>query len=161
MAGEAKAGRNRYDRLRPVRRFARPFEAAQVRRFGRSLLSVAFRTPVLVLHTTGRKSGSPRSTTLAFTRADDGSLVVVGGAGGQARPPDWVANLRESPVAAVTVRRARLEVHVVELMGAEREAVWRYLREGWPRIDTYERRAGRTVPVFRLIPVHGPLPAAT
>lgn len=84
-------GRNGYDRLRPVRRFARPFEAAQVRRFGRSLLSVSFRTPVLVLHTTGRRSGRPRRTTLAFKRSEDGSLVVVGGAGGQARLPDWVA----------------------------------------------------------------------
>jgi deazaflavin-dependent oxidoreductase (nitroreductase family) len=152
MAGELRR-RNRYDRLRAVRRFARPFEAAQVKRFGRSALSVAFRTPVLLLHTTGRRSGRARSTTLAFTRMDDDSLVVVGGAGGQARLPDWVANLRAESVAAVTIDRTRIEVRTVELTDAEREETWRTLREEWPRIDTYERRAGRTVPVFRLIPV--------
>lgn len=144
--------RNRYDRLRAVRRFTRPFEAFQVRRFGRSVLSVAFRTPVLVLHTIGRRSGGARSTTLAYTRIDGKSLVVVGGAGGQGRLPDWVANLRAEPVAAVTIDRARIEVHAVELTGAEREETWLALRSVWPRIDTYERRAGRNVPVFRLIP---------
>lgn len=41
--------------------------------------------------------GMVRGTTLAFHRPSDGSLVVVGGAGGQARTPDWVANLRASP----------------------------------------------------------------
>lgn len=153
MAGEL-GRRNRYDRLRVVRRFARPFEAFQVQRFGRSALSVAFRTHVLVLHTTGRQSGSARSTTLAFKRMDDGSLVVVGGAGGQARVPDWVANLQAEPVAAVTIDRARIEVHAIELTGAEREETWLKLRSVWPRIDTYERRAGRNVPVFRLIPEH-------
>lgn len=113
---------------------------------------MAFRTPVLVLHTTGRHSGRARSTTLAVTRLDDGSLVVVGGAGGQARLPDWAANLRAQPVAAVTIDRARIEVRAVELVGAEREESWRVLRNEWPRIDTYARRAGRTVPVFRLVP---------
>ncbi len=37
------------------------------------------------------------------------------------------------------------------LMGAEREDMWRTLREVWPKIDTYQRRAGREVPVFRLL----------
>ena len=116
---------------------------------------MVFRTPVLLLHTTGRRSGRARSTTLAFTRMEDESLVVVGGAGGQVRLPDWVANLRAEPVAAVTIDRARVEVRAVELAGAEREEMWRALLEVWPRIDGYERRAGRTVPVFRLIPVAG------
>ena len=114
---------------------------------------MAFRTPVLVLHTRGRQSGRARSTTLAFKRMDDGSLMVVGGAGGQARLPDWVANLRAEPEAAVTIDRARIEVHAVELTGAEREETWLKLRSVWPRIETYERRAGRTVPVLKLIPV--------
>lgn len=120
---------------------------------------MAFRTPVLVLHTTGRRSGRARSTTLAFKRLDDGSLVVVGGAGGQVRVPDWVANLRAEPVAAVTIDRARVEVRAAELTGAEREEMWRALREVWPRIDAYERSAGRTVPVFRLTPFAGRVPS--
>ncbi|HEV2068857.1 MAG TPA: nitroreductase/quinone reductase family protein [Acidimicrobiales bacterium] len=130
---------------------AKAVEAAQVRRFGTSTVSVVFRTPVLVLETIGRRSGARRSTTLAFQRVDDGTLLVVGGAGGQARVPDWVANLRANPHAVAWVDRAPLPVRAVEMTGADRDEAWRHLREVWPRIDRYERRAGRRVPVFRLV----------
>jgi deazaflavin-dependent oxidoreductase (nitroreductase family) len=122
----------------------------QVRLFGRSLLAALFRTPVLVLHSTGRRTGTVRSTTLACHRLADGSFVVVGGAGGQARTPDWVANLRADPCAAVTVDRTRLRVRAVELTGSDRAEMWREVGRVWPQIDAYERRAGREVPVFLL-----------
>lgn len=111
-----------------------------------------FRTRVLVLDTTGRRSGATRSTTLAYHRLDDGSLVIVGGAGGQSRVPDWVLNLRANPDAAVTVDRERIPICAVELAGADRDSMWNELRGIWPRIDGYERRSGRPVPLFRLSP---------
>lgn len=147
--------RNVFDRLRTVRRLLAPVETAQVQRFGRSALSVAFRTPVLVLHTTGRRSGRERSTPLAYHRDPDGSLLVVGGAGGQARTPDWVANLRAEPRAEITLDRRRVPVGAVELVRSERAEAWPRLQRVWPRIDTYERRAGRPVPIFRLLPSGG------
>lgn len=153
MTPERRPRRNRYDRLRLTRRLARPFEAAQVQWFGKSLLSVVFRTPVLVLHSTGRRTGVVRSTTLACHRLNDGSFIVVGGAGGQARVPDWVANLRADPVAAITVNRIRVDVQAAELAGAARDGMWREVRDVWPQIDVYQRRAGRDVPVFRLTPI--------
>lgn len=142
------------DRLRPLWRVAGAVEAAQVRRFGRSALSMAFRTPVLVLETTGRKTGLARRTTVAYERADGGDLLVAGGAGGQKRVPDWVANLRAEPVATATIDRSAVRVRARELAGEEREATWRELRQRWPRIDRYEERAGRPVPVFRLSADH-------
>jgi deazaflavin-dependent oxidoreductase (nitroreductase family) len=111
------------------------------------------RTPVLVLHSTGRRTGVMRSTTLACHRLDDGSWIVVGGAGGQLRIPDWVANLRADACAAVTIERARVKVRAVELAGAARGEMWRKVREVWPQIDVYEQRAGRDVTVFRLTPI--------
>lgn len=126
----------------------RPVEVLQVRLFGRSVLSTLFRTPVLILHTTGRRSGEERSTTLAFT-VDGDDVIVVGGAGGQARVPDWVANLRDDPSAAVTIDRVRLEVTAAEITGAERDGMWDELSAVWPRIVVYEKRAGRPIPVFR------------
>src|SRR5690606_34182599 len=89
---------------------------------------------------------------LAYLRDHDGSLLVVGGAGGQARLPDWVANLRADPNAAVTVERRRTAVTAAELVGEERSAVWPRLEQEWPQIVSYQRRAGRPVPVFRLTP---------
>lgn len=145
--------RNAFDRLRVLRRLARPIEAAQIRWFGASLVSRAVRTPVLLLHTTGRRSGVDRATPLAFHRDDVGRLLVVGGASGQARVPDWVANLRAHPDAAVTVDRRRIDVRAEELAGDERAEAWTSLAPVWPRIDTYQRRAGRPVPVFRLTTV--------
>lgn len=136
----------------PLRRVATAVEVALVRRFGRSVVSLVFGTPVLVLETTGRRSGARRATPLAFQRADDGTLLVVGGAGGQAQVPDWVANLRAGPQAMATVHRAPLRVHARELAGRERQAAWRHLSHVWPRIERYEQRAGRPVPVFRLVP---------
>jgi deazaflavin-dependent oxidoreductase (nitroreductase family) len=129
----------------------RPIEVAQVRRFGRSVLSTVFRTPVLLLHTTGRKTGVERTTTLAYEADEDGSLLIVGGSGGQVRIPDWVANLRAHPRAAVTMNRHRVDVVATELSGADRARVWQQLRAVWPQIGTYEHRAGRLVPVFRLV----------
>ena len=126
-------------------------EAAQVRRFGRSALAAAYGVDVLVLHTTGRRSGIERDTVLSYVEVD-GSMLVVGGAGGQSQIPDWVHNARAEPRAAVTVDRHRFHVRMVELDGDERSGVWADLVEVWPRIERYERRAGRLVPVFRLTP---------
>lgn len=142
--------RNLADRLRPVRRVMRGLEAAQVRWFGRSVLSTVFRTPVLVLETTGRRSGRVRRTTLAHHRLPGGDLIVVGGAGGQRRVPDWVANARAHPEVHVVVDRVRRPMVATELAGDERAEIWVTARSVWPRIDGYEQRAGRPVPVFRL-----------
>lgn len=142
--------RNRFDLLRPVRRSLRGIEAWQTKRFGRSVLSVVFRTPVLVLVTTGRRTGAVRETTLAYQRLENGDLVVIGGAGGQRRLPDWVANLRAEPRASVIVDGVATATTAREALGAERDRRWADARQLWSQIDTYEQRAGRPVPVFVL-----------
>lgn len=133
-----------------VRRLVRPLEVAQIRVAGTSMVSLAARTPVLVLHTTGRRSGAERATPLAYRPDGDGMLLVVGGAGGQARVPDWVTNLRADRRAAVTLDRRRFAVRADELVGDDRATTWPMLAATWPRIERYERRAGRPIPVFRL-----------
>src|SRR3546814_15412726 len=125
-------GRNRFDLLRPIRRVAGRVEALQVRLLGRSALSVAFRTPVLLLHTIGRRSGAERSSPLAFHQDPDGSLLVVGGAGGQPRLPDWVANLRAAPRASVTVHPPRFSLDADALAGPQPHAAVHQLAPPWP-----------------------------
>jgi len=105
---------------------------------------------VLVLETTGRKSGQRRSTAVAYRRLQDGNYLVIGGAGGQRTPVDWVANLRADPRAEVVVDRRREDVLAEELLGDARTEAWAEARNAWPQIDNYERSAGREVPVFRL-----------
>lgn len=129
-------------------------EVWQIRRFGRSLLSLSFRTPVLVLHTVGRRSGREHRTPLAHRRRG-GDLLVVGGAAGQRATPDWVANLRAERRAEITIDRRRVPIVSEELVGDERGEHWAMLRVEWPRIERYERRSGRRVPVFRLREIRG------
>lgn len=143
---------NLADRLRPLRRWAGRVEAAEVARFGRSGLSVLFRRRVLVLHTTGRRSGRERRTPLAYQEVD-GAYVVVGGAGGQTAVPDWVLNVRADPAVRLTVDRRSCDAVATELHGAERQAMWDRLLPEMPLIAKYERRAGRPIPVLVLRPI--------
>jgi deazaflavin-dependent oxidoreductase (nitroreductase family) len=142
---------NLADRIRPLRRFGGRFEVAEARWFGRSVLSVLFRQPVLVLQTTGRRSGKRRRTTLAY-REVAGDLVVVGGAGGQTAIPDWVANLRADPGVVVTRKRRTSAMRATELVGADRQAMWDRLLPELPMMATYEARAGRPIPIVVLRP---------
>ena len=106
---------------------------------------------MLVLVTTGRRSGRRRETPLAYAPID-GAYLVVGGAGGESRTPDWVLNLRAEPKVAVIVDRLTIDVIATELAGAERAAMWERLLEPFPQIEGYERTAGRVIPVVRLDP---------
>lgn len=146
-----RASRRIADRLRPLRRVVGPIESAEVRWFGHSVLSLMFRTRVLVLEATGRQTGRRRQVTLACCRMD-GELVVVGGAGGQSRTPDWVANLRADPNVWVTHRRRRTPMRAHELRGTDRSKAWPHLLTIWPRVATYEERAGHEIPVVVLRP---------
>lgn len=123
-----------------------------MRRFGHSLLSLVFRTPVLVLTTTGRVSGMARDTPLAYLSDGEDRLLVVGGAAGQARLPDWVANLRADSSVEVTIDGTTRPMHAVELSGTERDDAWVRAVARWPRVERYQARAGRAVPMVRLVP---------
>lgn len=121
---------------------------AEVRLLGWSVLSVLFRQRVLVLETIGRKSGRRRRTTVAY-RDLAGEIVVVGGAGGQSRPPDWVANLAAHPAVGVTRQRRAYMASARLLAGAERASAWERLASEWPIISKYQERAGYPIPVCR------------
>src|SRR3954463_1590205 len=98
------------DRLLGARRLLSKADVVQQRLLGTSVTALLWRTRVLVLETTGRKSGQRRATPVAYRRLEDGSYLVVGGAGGQRTPLDWVANLRADPRAEVVVDRRREDV---------------------------------------------------
>lgn len=142
-------GRTIADLIRPLRRFAGRIEALEVRWLGFSVLSVLFRQRVLVLETTGRRSGKQRRTTVAY-RLLDGHPIIVGGAGGQSQRPDWVANLVADPNVVVTRDRRTTPMTATVLDGADRRAAWGRLVPDWPIIAKYEARAGRPIPVIRL-----------
>ncbi|KZM34289.1 nitroreductase family deazaflavin-dependent oxidoreductase [Oerskovia enterophila] len=133
--------------LPPAERFL-----ARVSR-GRVQLS-AILVPSLVLHTTGARSGEPRSTYLMYTPDGDGRAIVAGTSFARDRHPAWTYNLLAHPDAAITVRGRdmRVRASLVEDDG-EREAAWDLIQAQWPGYRAYERESGRVVRLFRLQPL--------
>ena len=107
---------------------------------------------VLLLTTTGRRSGAPRVTPLIYTPAGDAYLVVGSNWGDPGRPA-WLLNLLAEPRAAVQVGPVRSAVRAQLVDGAERAAIWPELIRGWPMYAELAARAGdRELPVVRLAP---------
>jgi deazaflavin-dependent oxidoreductase (nitroreductase family) len=136
--------------VRPLQPTIARLEAAQLRCFRRSLLGVLSRTDVLILTTRGRRTGLRRETPLAYIE-HEGGWLVSGGAGGR-RAVDWVANLRGQPHARITLAGDRVTVVAEALSGDAYQTARAAALRRWPRISTYERRAGRSVPIFILRP---------
>lgn len=146
------------DRLRWAFRIANRVESAQLRYLGTSGMALLTRRSILLLETTGRRSGRPRRTPVAYWETPEGDVIVGGGAAGMTRV-DWVANLRARPRAWVWRRRRRIPVMVRELAGEEYARVREEGFDRWPNAPRYERRSGRRIPYFRLTPLPEEPPA--
>lgn len=108
--------------------------------------------PSLVITTTGRRSGQPRSNPLLYV-PDGDAYVVVGSNWGQQHQPAWALNLLAQPNAEVDVAGRRLPVRAEMATGPERERLWRVLVAEWPAYEAYvERAGGREIRIFRLVP---------
>ncbi len=110
--------------------------------------------PQLLLTTTGRRSGEPRTSPLLYAR-DGAAYVVAGSNWGQPRHPAWSANLLADAVATVTVGGVAIRVVATLANGAERERLWALMVGVWPAYDDYAARSGRDIRVFRLDPAVG------
>ncbi|GAA2369359.1 nitroreductase family deazaflavin-dependent oxidoreductase [Catellatospora methionotrophica] len=108
--------------------------------------------PTLILTTTGRKSGQPRTQPLLYVRDGD-NFVVTGSNWGQQGHPAWSVNLIATADATVTLGGREIPVRGVLAEGAERERLWQLLLTVWPAYATYqERAANRVIRIFSLIP---------
>ena len=104
---------------------------------------------MLLLTTTGRKSGQQRTLPLACFRDGD-DLVVVGSNNGMDRPPAWWLNLQANPGARVRFRRDAFPARAELASGAERERLWPWLKQQNPQYAKYELRTDREIPVVIL-----------
>ncbi len=107
--------------------------------------------PVLLLTTTGRRSGKARTTPLTFFR-DGADLVVVASNGGADRPPDWSLNLRQNPRALVEIGTDRLPVTARTASAAERERLWVVITATYSGYARYQEKTTREIPVLLLTP---------
>jgi deazaflavin-dependent oxidoreductase (nitroreductase family) len=128
---------------RPVNRLTR----------GRHTLTSALSgLPVVLLTTTGAKSGQPRTVPLVAIPMQD-ELAIIASNFGQERHPAWYYNLRAHPEAEIVIHGVRRKVRGIEADGERRDRVWQEGLRVYPGFDQYERRAShRDICVFVLEP---------
>lgn len=104
---------------------------------------------VLILTTTGRRSGQRRSTPLIYGRHGDLYLVVAS-RGGAKEPPDWYLNLQANPEVNVQVKADRFAARARTATLEEKPALWETMTSIWPDYDVYQQRCEREIPVVIL-----------
>ncbi|MBV9042417.1 MAG: nitroreductase family deazaflavin-dependent oxidoreductase [Acidimicrobiia bacterium] len=107
--------------------------------------------PILLLTSTGRRSGEKRTTPLIFGRDGDDYLIVAS-MGGMPRHPWWYENLRADPEAEIQMKSERIPVMARTATADEKPRLWKIMREIWPNYDEYQSRTDREIPVVVLTP---------
>jgi deazaflavin-dependent oxidoreductase (nitroreductase family) len=107
--------------------------------------------PTLVLTTTGRRSGQPRSSALIFGRDGD-TYLIVASVGGGPEDPQWYRNLLADPQAHIQVRGEHLDVTARTANDEEKPRLWTLVNEVWPNYDIYQTRTERVIPLVVLTP---------
>ena len=104
--------------------------------------------PIVLLTTTGARTGEPRTWPLCGLR-DGARTVVVASNFGRDHHPAWYHNLRAHPRATLTVGGREIEVRAQEVTGAERDRLWSAALRVYPSWAAYAHRAGpRRIPVL-------------
>jgi deazaflavin-dependent oxidoreductase (nitroreductase family) len=109
------------------------------------------RAPVLLLTTTGRKSGQKRTAPVVYL-ADGANVVVINTNAGNARVPAWSLNLKATPEGEVELGRRRYPVRARIAEGSERDGLWRRHNEQYAGFDDYQDRLDREASVIVLEP---------
>ena len=108
---------------------------------------------LLVLHTTGAKTGEQRRAILSYTR-DGGDFIVAGTANGRPTDPAWIRNIQAHPRVTFDIGATAKQGTATIAEGAERERLWAGIVEVLPRFGDYPAKVGgRIIPVVRLTPV--------
>ena len=123
--------------------------AAFYRAAGGKMVGRMFDSPVLLLVTTGRKTGRERTTPLLYLE-DGENLVIVASYGGAPTHPAWYLNLMANPEARVEIEGRTLRVRAEEARGEEKRRLWARLVEMYPPYESYQRRTEREIPVVVL-----------
>lgn len=105
--------------------------------------------PILLLTTTGRRSGEARTIPIIYTPYQNG-YVIIASKGGSPTHPLWYLNVLEDAHVEVQVKAARFDAVARTAQSPEREQIWAEAIKTWPRYDEYQARTARLIPVMVL-----------
>ena len=105
--------------------------------------------PLLLLTTTGAKSGESRTTPLVYTKDGD-KVVVIASMGGAPKHPAWYLNLSANPGVTVELGTEKFEASASSAEGAERDRLYAKQAEMMPAFTEYEQKTTRRIPVVVL-----------
>jgi deazaflavin-dependent oxidoreductase (nitroreductase family) len=133
-------------------KFVTGIHEAVFRASGGKLLSRGAGMPVLMLTTTGRKSGQARTTMLTTPLQDGDAIMLVASNGGDDRNPTWFLNLRDNPKVEVTMggRTTPMTARVAE--ADEKGRLWPRIVADHAHYGGYQRKTDRDIPVVVLEP---------
>jgi deazaflavin-dependent oxidoreductase (nitroreductase family) len=107
-------------------------------------------TRVLLLTTTGRRSGEARTTPLIYAPAGESAYTVIASKGGADEPPAWYLNLSEDPNVEVQILGDRFSAKARTATAEEKPEMWKTMAAEWPPYDEYQRKTEREIPVVVL-----------
>ncbi len=106
-------------------------------------------TNILILTTTGNRTGQTRDNALIYGRHGD-DYVVVASKGGAPDHPSWYKNLTSDPNVEVQVMEDRFPDKARTARGQERSELWPIMTKEWPPYDEYQTKTTREIPVVIL-----------
>jgi deazaflavin-dependent oxidoreductase (nitroreductase family) len=106
-------------------------------------------TSILLLTTTGNKSGEERTTPLIYGRSGDDYLIVAS-KGGSDEPPAWFLNIEAKPEVEVQVKADRFKARARTATAEEKPEMWKTMVSEWPDYDGYQEKTDREIPVVVL-----------
>jgi deazaflavin-dependent oxidoreductase (nitroreductase family) len=106
--------------------------------------------PLLLLHTTGAKSGQERVNPVAYQDLGDGSIAVFASKAGADTNPDWYHNLRAHPGVTVEIGTETRSMTARVAGGDEHDTIWTKQKELMPGFADYEKSTDRVIPVVVL-----------
>jgi proline iminopeptidase len=104
---------------------------------------------VLLLTTTGRKTGTQSTTPLIYG-LDGDNPVIVASKGGAPEHPGWYRNLTKTPEVEVQIKGDRFQARARTVEGEERDRLWATMNEIWPHYAEYQTKTERQIPVVVL-----------
>jgi len=106
---------------------------------------------ILLLTTTGKKTGIARTVPLPYYR-DGSNYLLIASFGGNDKHPAWFHNLSANPLVELQVGAKRIRARAEVADGAERERLWSDITRDYPRYLQYQAKTERTIPVVVLHP---------